>query len=144
MSDTVEDVQETAEGAVDGGNGAGTDGLAKKLLIPAAAGVGTLAATMAARKAPDLFRERVLPRLEERGGEEAAKVGKQAARNLQDQGGMLGAVAGKAREKLGGAGGREKTRRLPIQRWTDIALPVGDVYERWTNFEEFPKFMHRV
>jgi uncharacterized membrane protein len=144
MSDTVEDVQETAEGAVDGGNGAGTDGLAKKLLIPAAAGVGTLAATMAARKAPDLFRERVLPRLEEKGGEEAAKVGKHAAQDLQGQGGVLGAVAGKAREKLGGAGGREKTRRLPIQRWTDIALPVGDVYERWTNFEEFPKFMHRV
>jgi uncharacterized membrane protein len=57
---------------------------------------------------------------------------------------MLGTVAGKAREKLGGAGGREKTRRLPIQRWTDIALPVADVYERWTQFEEFPKFMHRV
>ena len=143
MTDTaVEDVQETVED-VGGGNGGG-DGLAKKLLIPAAAGVGTLAATVAARKAPDLFRERVLPRLEERGGEEAAKVGKQAARNLQDQGGMLGTVAGKAREKLGGAGGREKTRRLPIQRWTDIALPVADVYERWTQFEEFPKFMHRV
>src|SRR5918999_6296619 len=145
MSDTsIEDVKETAEGVVDGGNGAGGDGLAKKLLIPAAAGVGTLAATMAARKAPDLFRERVLPRLEEKGGEEAAKVGKHAAQDLQGQGGVLGAVAGKAREKLGGAGGREKTRRLPIQRWTDIALPVPDVYERWTQFEEFPKFMHRV
>jgi uncharacterized membrane protein len=143
MSDTpIEDVQETAED-VAGGNGAGNGGLAKKLLIPAAAGAGTLAATVAARKAPDLFRERVLPRLEQRGGEEAAKVGKHAAKNLQDQGGMLGAVAGKAREKLGGAGGREKTRRLPIQRWTDIALPVPDVYERWTQFEEFPKFMHR-
>jgi uncharacterized membrane protein len=146
MSDTaVEDVQETAEEAgVPGADGAGNGGLAKKLLIPAAAGIGTLAATVAARKAPELIRERVMPRLEERGGEEAAKVGKHAARDLQDQGGAVGAVAGKMREKLGGAGGREKTRRLPIQRWTDIALPVQDVYERWTQFEEFPKFMHRV
>ncbi|HEV3478984.1 MAG TPA: SRPBCC family protein [Gaiellaceae bacterium] len=145
MSDTaIEDVQETAEEATPGADGAGNGGLAKKLLIPAAAGVGTLAATVAARKAPGLFRERVMPRLEERGGEEAAKVGKHAARNLQDQGGPVGAVAGKVREKLGGAGGREKTRRLPIQRWTDIALPVAEVYERWTQFEEFPKFMHRV
>src|SRR5205814_1440269 len=37
-----------------------------------------------------------------------------------------------------------KTRRLPIQRWTDIAAPIDVVYERWTKFEEFPKFMHRV
>jgi uncharacterized membrane protein len=145
MSDTaVEDVQETAEDAAPGTDGTGNGGLAKKLLIPAAAGIGTLAATVAARKAPELIRERVMPRLEERGGEEAAKVGQHAARDLQGQGGMVGAVAGKAREKLGGAGGREKTRRLPIQRWTDIALPVADVYERWMQFEEFPKFMHRV
>jgi uncharacterized membrane protein len=144
MSDTaMEDVQETVED-VGGEDGAGNGGLARKLLIPAAAGAGTLAATVAARKAPDLFRDHVLPRLEERGGEEAAKVGRHAARDLQGQGGAVGAVAGKVREKLGGAGGREKTRRLPIQRWTDIALPVPDVYERWTQFEEFPKFMHRV
>jgi uncharacterized membrane protein len=140
MSDTaVEDVQETAEDVGDG-NG----GLGKKLLIPAAAGIGTLAATVAARKAPDLFRERVLPRLEDRGGDEAAKIGKNAASKLQGEGGMMGAVAGKAREKLSGAGGREKTRRLPIQRWTDVAVPVQDAYEKWTQFEEFPKFMHRV
>src|SRR5215210_1688103 len=145
MTDTaVEDVQEAADEGVEDGNGGGNGGLAKKLLIPAAAGVGTLAATVAARKAPDLFRERVLPRLEDRGGEEAAKVGERAASRLQGDGGALGAVAGKAREKLGGAGGKEKTRRLPIQRWTDVAVPVQDVYEKWTQFEEFPKFMHRV
>src|SRR5205814_6836873 len=40
--------------------------------------------------------------------------------------------------------GSEKTRRLPIQRWTDIAVPVPEAYEKWTQFEEFPKFMHRV
>jgi uncharacterized membrane protein len=143
MSDTVEDVQEAAEDTdLDGGNGNG--GLAKKLLIPAAAGIGTLAATMAARKAPELIKEHVMPKLEERGGEEAAKVGQNAAREVQGQGGVMGAVAGKAREKLGGAGGKEKTRRLPIQRWTDIAVPVQEVYEKWTDFEEFPKFMHRV
>ena len=138
MSDTaVEDVQETVGDEVGGGNG----GFAKKLLIPAAAGVGTLAATFAARKAPDLFRERILPRLEDKGSGEAAKMGKQAASKLRDQGGVLGAVASKA---TGGGGGREKTRRLPIQRWTDVAVPVQEAYEKWTQFEEFPKFMHRV
>ncbi len=143
MTDTaVENVEEAAEDVGGGENGNGS--LAKKLLIPAAAGVGTLAATMAARKAPDLFRERIMPKLEQKGADEATKVGQKAAGNLEGQGGMLGAVAGKAKEKLAGAGGREKTRRLPIQRWTDVAVPVQDAYEKWMEFDEYPKFMHRV
>jgi uncharacterized protein YndB with AHSA1/START domain len=47
----------------------------------------------------------------------------------------------------GGDGGAQKggkTRRLPIQRWTDVAVPVDKAYQAWTQFEEFPKFMHRV
>jgi uncharacterized membrane protein len=140
MSDTVtEEVGEATDKVTPDGNGS----LAKKLLIPAAAGVGTLAATYAATKAPGLLKERIMPRVEEQGGEEVAKVGRQAASKLSDQGGVLGAVAGKVSGQSGG-GGREKTRRLPIQRWTDIAVPVETVYEKWTQFEEFPKFMHRV
>jgi uncharacterized membrane protein len=140
VSDTVtEQAGEAKDAVTQDGDGS----LAKRLLIPAAAGVGTLAATYAATKAPSLIRERVMPRLEEEGGEEVAKVGKEAASKLSDQGGVLGALAGKATGKSGG-GGREKTRRLPIQRWTDVAVPVATAYEKWTQFEEFPKFMHRV
>jgi uncharacterized membrane protein len=150
MSDTVteqvgeatDQVGEATDKVTPDGNGS----LAKKLLIPAAAGVGTLAATYAATKAPGMFKERVMPRLEQKGSEEVAKVGKQAASKLTDQGGVLGAVAGVAGKATGksGGGGREKTRRLPIQRWTDVAVPVDTAYEKWTQFEEFPKFMHRV
>jgi uncharacterized membrane protein len=143
--ETVEETgEEFAEGATDQVSDGGGDSLAKRILIPAAAGVGTLVATMAARKAPDLFREHVLPKAEQKGGEAAANVGKQAASRLTGEGGVLGSVAGKAAEKLGGGGGKKKTRRLPIQRWTDVAVPVDVAYERWTNFEDFPKFMHRV
>src|SRR5919109_4632181 len=118
MSDTaVEDVQEQAEDAVNGDQNGGANGsLAKKILIPAAAGVGTLAATMAAKKAPEVFRERVMPRLEERGADEAADIGKRAARDMEGQGGVMGAVAGKAREKLGGGGRRGETRKSPLHR----------------------------
>jgi uncharacterized membrane protein len=141
MSDTItEEASEATEKVTPDGNGS----LAKRLLIPAAAGAGTLAATYAASKAPSLFREKVMPRLEQEGSEEVAKVGKQAASKLTDQGGVLGAVAGKVTGQGGGGGGREKTRRLPIQRWTDVAVPVETAYEKWTQFEEFPKFMHRV
>jgi uncharacterized membrane protein len=44
----------------------------------------------------------------------------------------------------GGGGGGKKTRRLPIQRWTDVGAPIDKVYEAWTKFDEFPRFMHRV
>jgi uncharacterized membrane protein len=157
MSDTVtEKASEATEQVTPNGNGR-----AKKFLIPAAAGMGTLAATYAASKAPGLIKDKVMPRLEEKGGEEAAKIGKEAASNLANEGGVLGAVAGKvagggeggggvlsavAGKVTGGkaGGGREKTRRLPIQRWTDVAVPVETAYEKWTQFEDFPQFMHRV
>src|SRR5947207_9528503 len=140
MSDTaIEDVKDTVEEKA-GRNG--SDGLARKLLVPAAAGVGTLAATVAARKGPDLVRDRVMPLLEDKSAGELAKLGKDAASKLGRGSGVAGAIAGKAAG--GGGSGREKTRRLPIQRWTDVAVPVTEAYEKWTNFEEFPKFMPRV
>src|SRR4051794_2071170 len=142
MSETIDEAKDAVEEHVDS-NGNGNGGLGRKLLIPAAAGIGTLAATVAARKAPDLFREQILPRLEDKGGDEAAKIGKNAASRMGGKAGVLGSVASKATGG-GGGGGSEKTRRLPIQRWTDIAVPVPEAYEKWTQFEEFPKFMHRV
>jgi uncharacterized membrane protein len=146
MTDTAVEKVEGAAEDVGVGSDNGNGNLAKKLLIPAAAVGGTVAATLAARKAPDLFRNHVMPKVEEKGADEVTKIGEKAAGNLQGEGGVLGAVAGKAKEKLGGGGGggREKTRRLPIQRWTDISLPVADVYEKWVDFDEYPKFMHRV
>src|SRR5919199_2566724 len=146
MTETIDEAKDAVEEQMPGGDdaGNGNGGLGRKLLLPAAAGVGTLAATVAARKAPDLFRERIMPMLENKGSDEAAKIGQDAAQKIGGKGGVLGAVAGKALGGGGGGGGREKTRRLPIQRWTDVAVPVQDAYEKWTQFEEFPKFMHRV
>jgi uncharacterized membrane protein len=141
LDEAKEAVEEGGE-KVTGGNG---NGNLKGILIPAAAGLGTLAVGYAARKAPDLLRERMLPKLEDKGADEAKKVGQKAAEGMKPQGGVMGKVAGKAAEKLtGGGGGKGKTRRLPIQRWTDVAVPVATAYEKWTQFEEFPKFMHRV
>jgi uncharacterized membrane protein len=141
--DEAKDTVEEGGQKLTGGNG--NDNL-KRLLIPAAAGVGTLAVTYAASKAPDLVREHLLPKVEQKGADEATKVGQQAAEGLKSGGGVMGKVAGKAAEKLsgGGSGSSGKTRRLPIQRWTDVAVPVDTAYGKWTEFEEFPKFMHRV
>ncbi len=145
MAQAKEQVKETVDEAKEKVGGSNGNGSLKKVLVPAAAGLGSLAATYAARKATDAVKDRVKPKLEEEGGKEVAKLGGKAADKMKSSGPM-GSLAGKAVEKVSGGGGNSggKTRRLPIQRWTDIAAPIDVVYERWTEFEDFPKFMHRV
>jgi uncharacterized membrane protein len=106
MAEREEQAKEAVSEAKDKVTGGGGNGSLKKIVGPAAAGVGGLAATYAARKATDALKERM--------------------------------------STDGGGDTSGKTRRLPIQRWTDVAAPIEVVYEHWTQFEDFPKFMHRV
>jgi uncharacterized membrane protein len=46
--------------------------------------------------------------------------------------------------KGGGAAGVGEGRRMPVQQSMDIGLPIETVYNQFTQFEEWPNFMHRV
>lgn len=46
---------------------------------------------------------------------------------------------GRSAPGQGGSG-----RRMPIQQSVDVAVPVKVAYNRWTLFEDWPDFMHRV
>jgi uncharacterized membrane protein len=46
---------------------------------------------------------------------------------------------GRAAPGQGGSG-----RRMPIQQSIDVAVPIKVAYNRWTMFEDWPDFMHRV
>jgi uncharacterized membrane protein len=35
-------------------------------------------------------------------------------------------------------------RRMPIQQAVDVAVPVKVAYNHWTNYEDWPEFMHRI
>jgi uncharacterized membrane protein len=35
-------------------------------------------------------------------------------------------------------------RRMPIQQSIDVALPVEEVFNHWTEYEDWPEFMHRI
>jgi cobalamin biosynthesis protein CobT len=35
-------------------------------------------------------------------------------------------------------------RRMPVQQAVDVAVPIETAYNQWTQFEEWPQFMHRV
>jgi uncharacterized membrane protein len=147
VAEEGKDVAEEGKDKVSGSQNGNGGGMGKKILLPAAAGVGTIAAGYAARKAPDFVRDTLLPKLEDHGSDEAAKIGKQAlGKATSGQEGIGKLAGGVASKALGGGGGDKgkKTRRLPIQRWTDVAVPVEKAYEAWTEFDKFPEFMHRV
>lgn len=44
----------------------------------------------------------------------------------------------------GGTPGVGKGRRMPVQQSVDIGAPIETVYNQWTQFEDWPTFMHRV
>jgi len=145
MAEATEELQEKiSPNGSDGDGGAGPSGLVSKdKLIPVlATAAAAAAAGLAAQKGPDL-----LKKLTGEANEEAEELGRRGAEGAKEQMGASGGLMGKAASKLmggKGGGGGKKTRRLPIQRWTDVAVPINRAYEAWTEFEDFPKFMHRV
>jgi uncharacterized membrane protein len=118
----------------------------KELLASAAL---SAAGAFAASKGPDLVR-RMTEATEDKGEEQAEKLGSKAVEGAKEKLSGGGGIAGKALSKAipggggGGGTGGKKTRRLPIQRWTDVAVPIDKAYTEWTKFDQWPKFMHRV
>jgi uncharacterized membrane protein len=47
-------------------------------------------------------------------------------------------------DSKGGAPGVGKGRRMPVQQAADIGVPLSTVYNEFTQFENWPQFMHRV
>jgi uncharacterized membrane protein len=60
----------------------------------------------------------------------------------------LGNVIGGDEEDEGGEGGAApghgSGRRMPVQQAVDVAAPIKEVYNAWTQFEDWPEFMHRL
>jgi uncharacterized membrane protein len=48
------------------------------------------------------------------------------------------------KEPSGGPNATGKGRRMPIQQSVDIGVPLETAYNQFTNFEDWPEFMHRV
>ena len=116
-----------------------------------AAGAGLVAlAPIAARGAEKLVRQQIA-----NGANPVKKVRDVVGGGVRD-------VVGKKIDEAGGAGdavksmlpgGGEKeegtaaigsSRRMPIQQAIDVAVPIKTAYNQWTQFEEWPNFMHRL
>jgi uncharacterized membrane protein len=58
--------------------------------------------------------------------------------------GVGGDEGGQQGSKSQGQPGVGKGRRMPVQQAVDIGVPLRTVYNQFTQFEDWPKFMHRV
>jgi uncharacterized membrane protein len=147
MAETTEELKDKVSSNGSGGEN-GSSRLSS-LAVPAVATAATAAAAgLAVSKGPDLLKKLKGEANEE--GEELGKKGLEGVKKGLESSGPAGKLASKF---IGGGGGGGsngggqkggKTRRLPIQRWTDVAVPVDKAYKAWTQWEEWPKFMHRV
>jgi uncharacterized membrane protein len=70
---------------------------------------------------------------------------------IDKTGGVPGVIKEAGKKMLtGGGGGNQGTpgvgkgRRMPVQQAVDVAVPLEVAYNQWTQFEEWPQFMHRV
>jgi len=129
-----------------------------------AAGAALAAATpLIARGAGKVVKGAVTNRLAPSGGSSGDSAGvkdkltegvKDTVGKKIDQAGGASGVAKEAGKGIlpGGGGGKGKKgtpgvgkgRRMPVQQAVDIAVPLSTAYNQWTQFEEWPQFMHRL
>jgi len=98
----------------------------------------TKLASKAASKAGDRVgskvKDAVSSKVDEAGG--AGGMLKEAASGLLPGGGGKG--------EKGGMPGVGHGRRMPVQQSVDVAVPIETAYNQWTQYEDWPQFMHRV
>jgi uncharacterized membrane protein len=150
------------EGAKHGGNGAGETvshelkqamrDAALEVLGPAARQATLLAAKYAVSKGPEVVARHVMPGVSKAGGAGglAEQMRSKGLEALSDMGGV-GGFAGKLLSKLGGRGkgggaasGWGRGRRMPVQQFVYVSVPIKHAYNGWTEYKQWPRYMHRA
>jgi uncharacterized membrane protein len=133
-----------------------------------AAGVGLAAAAPLAKKGVDAVRANGMPKppspaklagkaASQAGDSVGTKLKETVTSKVDEAGGAGGLVKSAAGGLLPGIGGGDgggggkggvpgvgKGRRMPVQQSVDVAVPLETAYNQWTQFEDWPTFMHRV
>jgi uncharacterized membrane protein len=168
MTDAVKSVAKDVGKTLDGMDGV-TDKLSGRTAVAAAAaaaltplaamGIGKLASGVTpdgigdAIKAP---KDAVQDAAAGVGEKISSGVSGKVEEKIEQAGGPGGILKGALKNALPFGGGDEdedgdsgvrgigKGRRMPVQQSIDVAVPLQTAYNQWTQFEEWPQFMHRV
>jgi uncharacterized membrane protein len=107
--------------------------------------VGRLAGPKVSEKASDLA-DQAKQKAREQVAEKARGALPEMPKRLRGGRGLLqGKLGGdKGAGKGRAAPGHGSGRRMPIQQSVDVAVPIKDAYNQWTQFENWPEFMHRL
>jgi uncharacterized membrane protein len=101
----------------------------------------------ASEKASDLA-DRAKRTAKEQVKDKAGEVMPDMPKPFAGAGGLLSGKLGGGDEKGDGGGraapGHGSGRRMPIQQSVDVAVPLKEAYNQWTQFEDWPDFMHRL
>ena len=168
-SDTTSQARDQAPDVTDAQNGSGESASNGKtitselketfreamieVLKPVMRKATTEAAKLAVTRGPGLVKDKVAPKIMEAGG--AGAIAKGVASKGGGVAGTVGGIASSIGDKLpGGGGGGDKGgeapsgtgrgRRLPVQEFIDIGVDLETAYDQFTQFEDWPQFMHRV
>lgn len=115
----------------------------KKLVVKRVAGSGAEKGSGLVEKATKGAKDTVGKGVRDAVGETAEKAG--GAPGLAKEIGKKMLPGGGGGESKGkGTPGVGKGRRMPIQQAVDIGVPLSTAYNQWTQFEEWPQFMHRL
>jgi uncharacterized membrane protein len=124
----------------------------------AAKGVGKLAGSVSADGIGDAIsspKQAVQDATSGVGEKISGAVSGKIEEKVEDAGGPAGILKGVLKNALpfggdddedgdGGVRGVGKGRRMPVQQTIDVAVPLQTAYNQWTQYEEWPEFMHRV
>jgi uncharacterized membrane protein len=157
------DGQQQEDAATSGGNGAGettSETLARELkqavrdaalevLGPAARGLTSSAAKYAVSKGPEFVTRNVIPTVWNTAAPGGLAHHGDGAAALSGSGGIAG-LARKLMSKFGRgkgggvASGWGRKRRMPVQQIMYVSVPVKQAYNGWTEYKQWPRYMHRA
>jgi uncharacterized membrane protein len=113
-----------------------------EVLRPVMRKATTSAAKYAVTQGPTLVKDKVMPKVQEAGGPGAL------AKGVASKGGSVASGIGDklpGRKKEGESpSGTGRGRRLPVQEFIDVGVDLETAYDQFTQFEDWPQFMHRV
>ena len=116
--------------------------------------VAKLAGPKASEKASDL-KDQAKGKAKKQVKEAAAELTPETPKRLLQGAGPLKGMLGKGGDDKEDGNGKDAQesraapghgsgRRMPIQQSVDIAVPIKEAYNQWTQFENWPDFMHRL